>query len=110
MNNLHPKAPKSTDTDTFLGHPIEKVLHHLDALLLVLKSCAGEECRQPWTQLHPNGQIHSLLEALDEKFDDKYKGLPRVNYSKCFKDGTFLPKFEGPQWGEVNATALIEEG
>jgi hypothetical protein len=74
--------------------------NRLDALLLVLKSCAGSTCIKPWDELHPDGSVQSLVDALDPQYDEFYAGLPRVAYSVC-EDG-YLIAAEGPQWSGVS--------
>ncbi|GAA6005584.1 sulfatase family protein [Rhodotorula paludigena] len=55
----------------------------LDALLLVLKQCSGESCRNPWRSIFTNGKVTTLKQALDRKYDDYFAQLPRVKYDKC---------------------------
>lgn len=38
--------------------PRSVLLNRLDALLLVLKSCTGRLCTNPWETLHPIGDVH----------------------------------------------------
>ncbi|KAL5334967.1 Six-hairpin glycosidase-like protein [Aspergillus crustosus] len=75
-----------------------KFLRRLDALLLVLKSCAGSTCIKPWKELHPDNSVQSLSDALDRKFDEFYESLPKVEYSVC--ENGYLVWAEGPQWGD----------
>lgn len=94
MTNLHPDAPSENGTtpysrgmDTVLGVPTWKLIHRLDALVLVLKTCSGEECRSPWKQLHTNGQVTNLLEALDPKWDNFYRNsyaVAKVGWVECY--------------------------
>ncbi|KAL4790322.1 Six-hairpin glycosidase-like protein [Aspergillus venezuelensis] len=72
----------------------------LDALLLVLKSCAGSTCIEPWKELHPDGSVSTLSDALDSKYDEFYAQLPKVEYSVC-ADG-YIIALEGQQWGDVS--------
>ncbi|KAF2098540.1 alkaline phosphatase-like protein, partial [Rhizodiscina lignyota] len=80
LTNLHPDAPTEAGQtnayhrgmNTLLGRPIEQLIHRLDAVVLVQKSCKTEQCRQPWKQLHPNGTVSNLIDALDEKYDAFY--------------------------------------
>lgn len=62
---------------------LPQILHRLDALMMVLKSCEGDACRYPWRQLHPAGKVETLAEALDSRFDKFYKNQPKVSFSKC---------------------------
>ncbi|CEL11050.1 hypothetical protein ASPCAL14157 [Aspergillus calidoustus] len=85
MNNIYTSAPQT-------------LLNRLDALLLVLKSCAGVTCIKPWAELHPDGSVESLSDALSPKYDSFYESLPKVSYSVC-EDG-YIVVAEGPQWGD----------
>lgn len=72
------------NSNTLLGLPTENVVARLDALLLVLKSCKGSACVQPWNVLHPEGDVQDLSDALDPKFDDFYlREQNRVSFSWC---------------------------
>ncbi|KAL4878216.1 Six-hairpin glycosidase-like protein [Aspergillus karnatakaensis] len=76
-----------------------RVLSRLDALLLVLKSCAGKTCIKPWDELHPDGSVLTLSDALSSGYDEFYAQLPSVEYSVC--ENGYLIWAEGPQWGDV---------
>ena len=113
MKNLHPKAPQPVNQANFLGRPIQQVIHRIDALLLVLKSCDGDSCRQPWKQLHPGGQANTLIEALDTQFDSKYADLNNnypVKYKQCFKTGKLDLQAEGIQWQNVPQNVAADGG
>ncbi|KAL2819851.1 Six-hairpin glycosidase-like protein [Aspergillus cavernicola] len=88
MTNIHPTTP-------------QPILDRLDGLLLVLKSCQGATCIKPWDELHPDGSVQSLSDALDDKYDEFYAGLPKVKFDVC-ADG-YIIDLEGPQWGGVGA-------
>ncbi|OTA85472.1 hypothetical protein M434DRAFT_377137 [Hypoxylon sp. CO27-5] len=87
------------------GYPAYKVAARLDALLLVLKTCASETCRRPWAQLHPDGEVKSLTDALAPRYDGFYeeKSAVRVEYAYCANG--FLEDAEGPTW-EGNGRAF----
>ncbi|KAL3494141.1 Six-hairpin glycosidase-like protein [Aspergillus germanicus] len=91
-------------TDPYQIHNIyssapQTLLSRLDALLLVLKSCAGATCIKPWAELHPDGSVESLGDALSPEYDSFYESLPKVSYSVC-EDG-YIVAAEGPQWGDL---------
>ena len=72
------------------------MVSRLDALLLVLKSCKGSRCVKPWHELHPDGNVSSLKEALDPSFDYFYEKVQvKVQFSRC-EQGQLLDA-EGPQ-------------
>ncbi|EXJ71432.1 uncharacterized protein A1O5_05240 [Cladophialophora psammophila CBS 110553] len=97
MQNLLPnvndiaKAPKQQ----ILGRALNKFVARVDALLLVLKSCRGIECTDPWLQLHPQGNVRNLRDALSAQYDQFYAAQPKIMFSAC-KEG-YLIEFEGPQ-------------
>lgn len=72
-----------------LGVSMQKLENRLDALTLVLKTCTGKTCHNPWTALDPSGQTTSLLDALDAKYDSFYKNQNRVKFDHCSK-GYFI--------------------
>ncbi|KAI1814972.1 alkaline-phosphatase-like protein [Poronia punctata] len=106
-NLLLPQNSKTTKTRV-AGHPVENVASRLDALLFVLKSCRGATCHEPWEQLHPTGDVHTLAEALHARFDEIYSSQSRrtrrVRYEYC-ADG-YLLDAEGPMWDEVEVSYL----
>jgi hypothetical protein len=71
------------------------LISRLDSLLLVLKTCRARECTNPWEVLHPLGDVQSLYDALEPRFDDFYENQQdRVDFLKC-EDGYILSS-EGP--------------
>jgi N-acetylglucosamine-6-sulfatase len=96
LNSTHYDTGSPTPSPTTLGHSIPALTARLDALLLVLKSCRASTCHDPWLALHPWGDVTSLPEALDPKFDDFYeKQQPKVAFSEC--ELGYLVAAEGPQ-------------
>jgi hypothetical protein len=117
MKNLHPGLLSSSvedDSQLILGRPIAQLLTRLDAVLMVQKSCKEGQCRKPWDQLHPGGQVQNLKDALDKKFDEKYAKCPKVQFNRCFMEPVYHPWAEGPQWQgtqeEVQANLLTRNG
>lgn len=77
--------------------PVPKVVARLDSLLFVLKSCDGSVCRDPWRSLHPAGDVSTLSDALETRFDSFYEvEQRRVEYSFC--SNGYLIEAEGPMW------------
>jgi hypothetical protein len=77
MTNLYDSKHK------ILGVSMERLQHRLDALLLVTKTCKGKTCRRQWEALHPNGEVKTLANALDSKFDHFYKKQNKVKWVQC---------------------------
>lgn len=94
---LHNLLSPSSTVGTLVGLPLKKVVARLDSLLLVTKTCKGLTCTQPWSALHPQGNVQSLHDALSPRFDSFYeKDQVRVSYSHC--ELGYLPEAEGPQF------------
>ncbi|KAI5457457.1 alkaline-phosphatase-like protein [Mariannaea sp. PMI_226] len=86
-----------SDSTLLANSSITQVLHRLDALMMVLKSCQGKVCIESWGVLHPQGDVKSLKDALDSKFDGFYEKQVKVEYGRC-EDG-YIVDAEGPQVG-----------
>jgi N-acetylglucosamine-6-sulfatase len=87
-----------TAGDGTITTTIGTLLNRLDALLLVQKSCAGDDCRQPWEALHTAGDVQSLKDALATQYDDFYINLPKVAWDQC--DRGYIKEMEGIMWDE----------
>ena len=77
------------------GRPFKHISPRPDALLIVLKSCKAGECQDPWKVLHPEGDIHTLADALVEKYDVFYETQPRISFTSC--ELGYIWDAEGPQ-------------
>jgi N-acetylglucosamine-6-sulfatase len=62
---------------------------------MVLKSCKGDVCRDPWGSIHPLGNVKSLADAIEKRFDTFYQKQTKVNFSKC--ELGYIKDSEGPQ-------------
>jgi len=96
LDNL--ALPSKANT-LILNYPLSKLQSRLDALLLVLKSCKASACTDPWSVIHPQGNVENLEDALAPKYDSFYDKQPKVSFSKC-ELGQILSS-EGPQVGNV---------
>lgn len=97
MHNFLYDLPEPRQSQTILDRPIQKVAARLDSLLFVLKSCKGERCVKPWKALHPNGDVATLKDALNSRFDEFYeKEQVRVKYDRC--EPGYILDAEGPQF------------
>lgn len=77
-------------------YPISKVLTRLNGLMMVLKSCKGKDCIYPWNVIHPQGDVTTIREAMDSKFDELYeKEMPQVSFDHCAP--AYFLEVEGPQ-------------
>ena len=96
LHNLYPIGTLDEgDEPRILGRSLSQAIARLDALLLVLKSCKGITCIEPWTVLQPEVSVRSLREALDDQFDEFYSKQPRVSFDWC--DSGYIIEAEGPQ-------------
>lgn len=75
------------------GFDIAQVTARLDALLLTLKSCKGKGCREPWSELFPEGDVVTLQDAMAPKYDDFFASQPNVTFSQCAKG--YITDYEG---------------
>ncbi|KAF6519794.1 hypothetical protein HZS61_016211 [Fusarium oxysporum f. sp. conglutinans] len=96
LKSLFPHDDTTADS-TLLGTTARQVLNRLDALMLVLKSCKGNTCIEPWKILHPEGGVTSLKDALQAKFNAFYKEQVKVRFDRC--EYGYLIDAEGPQVG-----------
>ncbi|PSN64170.1 Arylsulphatase [Corynespora cassiicola Philippines] len=100
MQNLFPVGFNQTvslNQDMSLGncsYPLSQLATRLDALLLVLKTCKGAVCYDPWSTLLPNTGVSTLVAAMDQQFDEFFAGIPRVEYDHC--EAGYLLEAEGP--------------
>ncbi|KAH7396959.1 alkaline-phosphatase-like protein [Phaeosphaeria sp. MPI-PUGE-AT-0046c] len=77
------------------GRSFASIVDRLDALMMVLKSCKGDACRDPWNVLQPGKGIKTLKDALIHKFDDFYNNQPKVKFDECALG--YIREVEGPQ-------------
>jgi hypothetical protein len=115
MSNLHPSAPNEPGKQNpfnsghthLLGRPIPQLIHRLDALILVQKTCTQHSCRQPWKELHHGGGVHNLKDSLNEQYDSYYEKLyniGKVGWERCYQgDEATLYRLqnEEPLWKDV---------
>ena len=98
LTNIFPSADQRDEKgpSRFLGRSLSQVIDRLDALLLVVKSCKGAECVQPWKALHPSGDVDSLRDALSLRFDAFYHQQAKVSFDRC--EPGYILDAEGPQF------------
>ncbi|KAI1330959.1 alkaline-phosphatase-like protein [Xylariaceae sp. FL0255] len=74
---------------------LEQLAARLDALIQVLKTCKARTCTHPWEVLHPEGNVHNLLEALNTQYDHFYEVQQnKVHFDACL--GGYLISNELP--------------
>ncbi|KAE8145674.1 alkaline-phosphatase-like protein [Aspergillus avenaceus] len=95
IHNLVPgQHPAEGDAHTIMGHALSEVISRLDTLLMVLKSCQGKTCVDPWRVLHPDGSVATLRDAMSPQYDRFYQDQYRVSFSRC--EYGYLVDAEGP--------------
>lgn len=96
LNNLLGESSASGQPAALLmGRNLERVVDRLDSLMMVLKSCKGKSCVDPWRNIHPRGDVRTLSDALSERFDTFYEKQTKVSFSKC--ELGYIKESEGPQ-------------
>ncbi|KAF2225292.1 alkaline-phosphatase-like protein [Elsinoe ampelina] len=79
----------------------------LDTLLLVLKTCKAQTCRDPWGRIHPDGWVKSLEQAMGRRYDDFYvRRQPKIRFEGCAMG--YLRDVEGV--GEDKGDLVVWEG
>jgi hypothetical protein len=86
---------KGSDTHQFAGRPLAQVFSRLNALIMVLKTCKGWACTHPYESLHPKGDVSSLKEALNRKYDVFYSTQPQMWYTEC--PMAYIAEFENQE-------------
>ncbi|PMD52394.1 Arylsulphatase [Hyaloscypha bicolor E] len=95
LNNIYPTSSSESEI-TILGVPVSKLLPRLDTLLMVTKSCKGRTCVQPWSVIHPAGNVKTLHGALNKRYDSFYASVSAsVSFEKC--ELGYILESEGPQ-------------
>jgi N-acetylglucosamine-6-sulfatase len=64
----------------------QKLLHRMNAMLLVQKSCTTNVCQNPWTVLLANTSlpaVTTLKDSLDPIYDEHFASFPQVNIKAC---------------------------
>ncbi|KAF5351283.1 hypothetical protein D9758_007985 [Tetrapyrgos nigripes] len=114
LTNLALNSPSQEfDSFNFSTPSLTSLASRLDALLVVLKTCVGEVCRDPWSAVFPanstdpaeqkdqapvGGQspVTRLSDALSPKYDAYFESLPKFKYEKC--QFGYFEDLESPKW------------
>ncbi|OTA97132.1 hypothetical protein M434DRAFT_19302 [Hypoxylon sp. CO27-5] len=78
---LHNLALNATQEST-------RLMDRLNAILLIMKSCAENVCRHPWALLQPGSrkeEIVSLKQAMNPEYDSFFAKFPRVAFKECLQ-------------------------
>lgn len=105
LNLQGPFAPfhstSSLTGNSVLAPSTARLLDRLDALLLVLKTCRGDTCTNPYKELSTHNdfvQLSDLLQQrnVDSNVESWLRDLPKVEYSTCQLG--YQSRNEWPQW------------
>lgn len=106
----HPTCQARVGVD----HPVTEnatlaqMLSRLDALLLLLKDCKGRQCTHPWESYFPSGDVTSLAQALNPRYDAFFtEVVANVDFEECTKG--YIPELEGPTWDRSQVCAIVDE-
>lgn len=94
MSNRLAKPPKGQARE-YYGRPEKQLFNRLDALLMVLKTCKQDSCRNAWWELFPGHNVNSLEDAMDKKYDKFFAKQPKVKFAHCI--GGDIREKSGPQ-------------
>ena len=75
------------------------MIDRLDAMLMVLKTCKQDSCRNVWNVLFPKGQVNDIQDAMDQKYDNFFAEQPKVSFAHCI--GGEIRALQGPQRADV---------
>lgn len=79
-----------------------RLLNRLDALMLVLKTCKGDTCANPYGKLLPPRLRHTrpgFLRLLDADLDGYFSQLPKVSFKACGLG--YHRAQEQPEWDDA---------
>uniref|UniRef100_A0A0W0EVU3 Putative arylsulfatase n=1 Tax=Moniliophthora roreri TaxID=221103 RepID=A0A0W0EVU3_MONRR len=91
----------STISFQFASPDYTRLASRLDALLVVLKTCVGDTCRNPWGAIFPAGEASGLIESLDTQYDTYFDSLPKFGYRLCqfgYFEEDAAGQVEFPRW------------
>lgn len=77
----------------------QRLLHRLDAVTLVLKTCKGVSCVEPYSALFPHGTVSTIQQAMNSKYDNYFAALPKVHFDHCMLG--YQNRLEQPEWEDV---------
>ena len=83
-------------------------MNRLNALLLLLKDCKGQQCSLPWSFYFPPGQVNNLAQALDPRYDRFFdESVAKIDMPGC--TAGYIPELEGPGWNSSQVYGMMHE-
>jgi hypothetical protein len=95
MNNLLRSSIGPAPNTMYFGRPAEQLFARLDTLLLVLKGCQQDSCRNVYSVLFPGGEANDLTQAMSSTYDAFFAVQPKVSFAECIPG--HIVELEGPQ-------------
>lgn len=93
---------RSEDGTPLVSLRLQRALNRLDALLLVLKTCSGTVCTNPYAALFPDlaagEEVYRYAQVTHPRFDAYFSSLPRVRFAECALG--FQSRLERPEWDD----------
>ena len=87
----------------YYGRSESNLFDRLNALLMVTKGCAKDTCRDPWSELFPQGNVNNLTEAMRQEYDGFFSNQPKISFTGCPTEHILAE--EGPQLVNVFHTS-----
>lgn len=88
-----------------------RLLHRLDALMLVFKTCIGEACADPYSKLLPHRSqrlgTSGFADLLDPDLDEYFARLPKVSFKAC--DLGYHRALKQPEWEDALRQGALQE-
>ena len=113
LNSLGAFAPFNSKLDghMILNKTAIRLLHRLDALMLVLKTCIGKACADPYSELlsHRSQRLGTsgFADLLDPDLDEYFARLPKVSFKAC--DLGYHRALEQPEWEDALGQGMSQE-
>lgn len=95
LNNLLKTQTGPQQNITFFNRPYDQLVARLDALLMVLKTCRQDTCRDPYSVLFPKSEVKNLTAAMNKTYDTFFNNMPKVAFQGCYTG--YIPEFEQSQ-------------
>ncbi|CAK3774366.1 arylsulfatase [Lecanosticta acicola] len=92
MDNLHRTLTGPMQNLQFFDRPWHQLVPRLDALLMVLKSCKQDTCRDPYSVLFPKREVRNLTAAMHRHYDNFFDGTPKLKFHSCHTG--YIPHLE----------------
>lgn len=62
---------------------VQRLVDRLDAILTVMAYCRSSSCRNPYSVLHPDGTVATLVDAMRPQYDSFYSSRVKFGFLRC---------------------------